>query len=605
MGDSAATIAVRPEEEQDEDWEDEVVVSKIRQKDELGLGGMILLTICLTGVQFTWTVELAYGTPYLTSLNLPKALTALVWLAGPLSGLLIQPIVGVYSDKCTLRLGRRRPFMLGGGVLVLMSIGMIAYSREIAHQLLGTSPDKMTSIQAATIIVAVTGFYFLDFSINAVQASCRSLIVDVAPIWQQESANAWGGRMIGVGNVIGYFMGFLDLPKFFPFLGDTQMKVLCWLAGLWFSTSLGLTCWFIKERRYVPDPVQKARAWYRPLFDIFQALRSLPAPLQSICNVQFFAWLGVFPFLFYSTTWVGEKGVKSHIGGFDDDGDMEGTRAGSFAMLLFAIVSLVTGFLLPLITVRGGGDDDTRDEEGGNASRCGTCRNYLLRLLSLPSVWAISIWLFVGLMFSTVFIDTLKPATAIIAAVGISWGTMQWVPFTLLGECINYYAENGDIVTATPNVARESVVRYAGVPEDDEGYGGIPEDDDLARLVRDDATRSQNEGLLPDRNAPSCSSHHLDAGMVLGIHNIYIVLPQFLSTFLCSVVFAIIGYISKQRGGDGRKLGGDIEVDPYDSVGWVLRIGATASIVAGFMALKVRETHGKRSSDVVIGGSEQ
>jgi solute carrier family 45 protein 1/2/4 len=61
---------------------------------------------------FIGTVELAYGTPYLLSLGLPTALTSLVWLAGPISGILIQPLVGVYSDKCTWSLGRRRPFML-------------------------------------------------------------------------------------------------------------------------------------------------------------------------------------------------------------------------------------------------------------------------------------------------------------------------------------------------------------------------------------------------------------------------------------------------------------------------------------------------------------
>ncbi|KAH9267170.1 hypothetical protein BASA83_010084 [Batrachochytrium salamandrivorans] len=127
---------------------------------DLDLVKLIFLTICLAGVQFTWTVELAYGTPYLLSLGLAKSLTALVWIAGPLSGLLIQPIVGVYSDRSTFRFGRRRPFIL-------------VTTR-------GSESDEQ--IRNATILVAVVAFYFLDFSINAVQASCRALIVDISPL---------------------------------------------------------------------------------------------------------------------------------------------------------------------------------------------------------------------------------------------------------------------------------------------------------------------------------------------------------------------------------------------------------------------------------------
>lgn len=58
-------------------------------------------------------VELGFGTPYLLSLGVPKALISIVWLAGPLSGLLVQPIVGSYSDNATFKLGRRRPFVIG------------------------------------------------------------------------------------------------------------------------------------------------------------------------------------------------------------------------------------------------------------------------------------------------------------------------------------------------------------------------------------------------------------------------------------------------------------------------------------------------------------
>lgn len=111
---------------------DERDMAVLAVEEELSFWQLIRLSLCLAGVQFTCgvpvvvngaqkliqsialkgTVELAYGTPYLLSLGLPKALTALVWIAGPLSGILIQPLVGVYSDRFVCSYGRRRPFML-------------------------------------------------------------------------------------------------------------------------------------------------------------------------------------------------------------------------------------------------------------------------------------------------------------------------------------------------------------------------------------------------------------------------------------------------------------------------------------------------------------
>ncbi|RUS14125.1 hypothetical protein BC938DRAFT_477523, partial [Jimgerdemannia flammicorona] len=75
----------------------------------------------------------SYGTPYLTgSLELSKELTALVWLAGPLSGLIIQPLIGALSDRSTSRFGRRRPYIIFGAVLVCLAMLGVAYAKDLA-----------------------------------------------------------------------------------------------------------------------------------------------------------------------------------------------------------------------------------------------------------------------------------------------------------------------------------------------------------------------------------------------------------------------------------------------------------------------------------------
>ena len=73
---------------------------------------MILLTISILGLQIAWSIEMSSGSPYLLSLGLTKDALAFVWIAGPLSGVLVQPYVGAKSDRCTCRFGRRRPFMV-------------------------------------------------------------------------------------------------------------------------------------------------------------------------------------------------------------------------------------------------------------------------------------------------------------------------------------------------------------------------------------------------------------------------------------------------------------------------------------------------------------
>jgi solute carrier family 45, member 1/2/4 len=70
-------------------------------------------------------------TPYLLHLGLTKSKTSLVWIAGPLSGLIMQPVVGAISDRSTSKYGRRRPFMIGGSVLVGVGLLLLGWTPEL------------------------------------------------------------------------------------------------------------------------------------------------------------------------------------------------------------------------------------------------------------------------------------------------------------------------------------------------------------------------------------------------------------------------------------------------------------------------------------------
>ena len=129
---------------------------------------MFFLTLGGLGLQIGWSVEMSNGSPYLLSLGMSKAILALVWLAGPLSGVLVQPFVGLKSDRCRIKWGRRRPFIIGGGLATIFSLLALAWTREIVGGFLSVFGVDYFSraVSLITMILAVVLVYVLDFAIN-------------------------------------------------------------------------------------------------------------------------------------------------------------------------------------------------------------------------------------------------------------------------------------------------------------------------------------------------------------------------------------------------------------------------------------------------------
>ena len=143
---------------------------------------------------------------------------------------------------------------------------------------------------------------------GTVQAAIRAFIVDCAPTHQQESANAWASRATGVGNIFGYLAGYINLTKIVPFFGNTQFKVLCVIACLALGITVAISCRYIEERdpRLEGVPVESKSGVLGFFRRVLSSVKRLPPQIRAICEVQFFAWIGWFPFLFYITTYIGQ-----------------------------------------------------------------------------------------------------------------------------------------------------------------------------------------------------------------------------------------------------------------------------------------------------------
>ncbi|KAF6760581.1 sucrose transporter [Ephemerocybe angulata] len=545
------------------------------------------ITVGLLGVQIFWSVEMSYASPYLLSLGLSKSSMAIVFVAGPLSGLIMQPLIGILADSSTSRFGRRRPYMLLGTVLCMLAMLLLGFTRPVAA--IFTSFGSHAN-DVLTIWLAILAIYLIDFSINAVQAVDRALLVDTLPPADQASGNAWAARMLGVGSVVGFFVGNVDLTRVFPVFGKTQLEVLSVVVSFLLLAGHLAMAFLVKERvllKVEVDPARKkskASAFVQELKEIWSNMLTLPWVIRQICLVQFFAWIAWFPVLFYSTLYVGDLHKQTSPIPETDEArtllDAEATRLGSRALFLSSVLALLANVLLPAFVPEAKAlQMDGRELDNPWWKRFTQVPKRLQ--VHLATLWAASHLIFAGCMLATFFTHTVWGATVLITVTGFSWAITQWAPFSLLAEAI--LTEPGPATlddgasirledTRTPRAERtgesERFLHPESDSEDDEhgeeGGGSTAKsaarsaflggnaharvssvnvhtnsDDDYEFVDGHRSGRRTAEVDDDDDSGRGQGSLSSKAGIILGIHNVFIVIPQFLVTGLSSIVFAI------------------------------------------------------------------
>ncbi|KAH9884562.1 major facilitator superfamily domain-containing protein [Xylariomycetidae sp. FL2044] len=483
---------------------------------------LLLMTVSIGGLQVAWAVELSNGSPYLLSLGLSKSLMALVWIAGPITGTLVQPYVGMLSDNCQVPWGKRKPFMLGGAAATALSLMFLAWIREIIGgflSLFGADPSS-DGVKTTIIVVAVLWIYVLDVAVNTVQASIRAFIVDCAPSHQQEAANSMASRILGVGNIIGYIAGGLNLPKYLWWFGSTQFKDLCAIASILLCSTVLLSVTFVRERnpRLEGRPAAKHPGLISFFVKIFRSIKKLPPQIYKVCVVQFFAWVGFFPMLFYTSSYIGGMYVEPYLQENPhmtpeelDDLYERATRRGTFALLIFAITSLTTNVLLPFCVDPTYDNNPVINSASGESSSTSDGKSWLRRLIipgfTLRRAWMLSLILFAIAMFCTVLVRTVKAATILIGLVGITWALTLWAPWAIISA----------------EISRRDVMYRA------------------RKQQMGPASQSDNGEIDPEDEPDQ-------TGVILGIHNMAIAAPQMIATLGSSIIFRIF---QKPRGAPG------------------------------------------------------
>ena len=540
---------------------------------------LFLLCLGICGLQMAWATELSNGSPYLLSLGISKSWLAMVWFAGPLSGVIVQPVIGSLSDNCKVPYGRRRPYIVAGACLTVLSLLTLAWTKEIVNRILTIFGAESSQADNSSVAIgfAVIWIYILDFSVNTrtsiwssmtlfanctqVQASIRAFIVDNAPAHQQDHANAWASRLVGFGNILGYLSGYVNLPAIFPFLGDTQFKVLCAVACILLVATVSISCFYVTEadpRKKWPATQTRQRSLIGFFADCATSYTRLPPQVRLVCIAQFFNWMAWFPFLFYITTYIGQLWLDPI---FEQDPDMdpnavdqaweEATRFGTFALLIFALVSFAGNSVIPFFIRPSIASENSSTEHDATLLSRFMTKLYIPHL-TIRRAWFISHLIFSGCMFSTFFVRTASAAAVLTGIVGISWSLSLWAPFALISTEIS------------KTDARRHASEINTLKDQPEGFViSTSTTTDPETTVELAAPNSQAE--------PSADQ----AGVVLGLHNVAVSAPQVISTIVASIVFKFL-----QR---GRGVAGD------DSVGWVLRLAGFAALVAAWRTLKIKE----------------
>src|ERR671923_807563 len=103
----------------------------MREKPRLSFGQIWNMSFGFLGIQFGWGLQLANMSAIYTYLGASESDIPLLWLAGPVTGLIVQPIVGYYSDRTWTRLGRRRPYFLTGAILASLALIVMPMSSAL------------------------------------------------------------------------------------------------------------------------------------------------------------------------------------------------------------------------------------------------------------------------------------------------------------------------------------------------------------------------------------------------------------------------------------------------------------------------------------------
>ena len=252
-----------------------------------------IMYMCLGffGIQFGWALQMGNMSAIYSRLGAREDQIPLLWLAAPVTGLLVQPLVGYFSDRTWCRLGRRRPYFLGGAIFSVIALILMP--------------------QASAIWMAVIALWVLDTSVNVSMEPFRAFVGDILPEEQRKTGYAMQSVMIGAGAVIASF-----LPQILTSLGvsteaplghiPATVRYSFYIGAVVLLTAILATIKTTPE--YPPDDMDAFKQLQKQTFslkktlrEMYQAMVTMPSTMRRLAVVQFFTWAAFMVMWVYFT----------------------------------------------------------------------------------------------------------------------------------------------------------------------------------------------------------------------------------------------------------------------------------------------------------------
>lgn len=366
-------------------------------KPRLGFWQIWNMSFGFLGIQFGWGLQMANMSAIYEYLGARADQIPILWLAAPLTGLLVQPIIGHMSDHTWNRLGRRRPYFLTGAIL--SSLALILMPRSSA------------------LWMAAGLLWILDASINISMEPFRAFVADLLPEEQRTSGFAMQSIFIGLGAVVASAMPYL-LTNVFKVTevraaGTIPISVrLSYYMGS--AAFFGAVMWTIlSTKEYPPEDLEAFRrsktrsaGLVANAREILVSIRETPPTMRQLALVQFFTWLGLFCMWLY----FGPAVARNVFGAPNENSPLytEGVEWAGICFGMYSAVCFGFSWLLPPMANRLG--------RRGTHAVCLLCG--AAGLLSVALIH--DKWLLLASM----------------TGVGIVWASTLAMPYAILAGCL-------------------------------------------------------------------------------------------------------------------------------------------------------------------------
>ena len=290
------------------------------------------------GIQFGFALQNANVSRIFETLGASKDELPILWLAAPVTGLLVQPIIGYYSDRTWhKKWGRRRPFFAVGAILATLALFGMPNSTELW--------------------MAVLMLWLMDASINISMEPFRAFVGDMLPNEQRTSGFAMQSFFIGLGAIIAsalpYIMtNWLGISNVDEGGGiPDSVKWSFYIGGIAYFCAVMWTVFNTEE--YPPDDIDALRAEnqskgiFTGLAESFMGIFQMPKTMVQLAFVQFFSWFALFAMWIYTTS-----AVTSHVYNTSDTESALYNEGADWVGICFAVyngVAALVAFLLPIV----------------------------------------------------------------------------------------------------------------------------------------------------------------------------------------------------------------------------------------------------------------